>query len=146
MVWAGASKSWFVGVEVGMQEDIQEALEQLLAIEREAKAIVERARAQAATLRAQGSRRAGAIRQQLLTEAHRQAEEMIATARAEAERARERRLSEAGRVAEVLERSAQRSMDAAVRFVTGELLGEPAAKAGREGAVRRAAVPKRRAA
>ena len=107
-----------------MHRDIQESLEQVLAIERQADAIVEEGRARARSIRIRATQEADALQQQLLNAARQRAEEIVAAARAEAERERERQLARVDREVESLQRSAQERLDLAVREAVARLLGE----------------------
>lgn len=107
-----------------VQQQFQEALEQVLSIELEARNVLEQAREQARAVRARGSREAEAKADLLLEDARAEAERMVAAAQAEAEQERQRRLAETTRELEVRERTALGRMDAAVRFVVDRLLGE----------------------
>jgi len=117
-----------------VQDDVREALEELLAVEREANATVERARSEARSLRSEGIEAANAARERVVQEARRRADEIIAAARFQAERERDQRLSENDMEISELERSARRRMDAAVRFVVDRLAGKEAVAASGAGA------------
>lgn len=114
-----------------MQKDIQQAVEQVLAIEREADAIVRRGVEEARAVRVRSAQAANAVREEVVAKARREADEVIASAMAEAELERDRRLAETVSEIEALERSAQLFRRAAVRFVVASLLGGPAGKATR---------------
>lgn len=110
-----------------MQGDIQQAVERLLAIEREATAIVEQAKAEARRLRSEGAEAAEAVRRELLEQARLMAEKMIAETRSKAEAERDRRLAHNALVLDRMERLAKLRKDAAVRFVVTQLKGEDVA-------------------
>ncbi|MHB8991762.1 MAG: hypothetical protein ACYC66_09010 [Chloroflexota bacterium] len=112
-----------------MQEDVQQAVEEVLGAEREAEVIADRAAAEARSIRARAMEEAHQLRSRLLAEAAAQAEEAVAAARAEAERERDRRLAETDREIADLERSARQRIDAAVEYATAQLLGEPSISA-----------------
>lgn len=101
----------------------------MLASEREAEAIADRAEAEARAMRARAVEEAHRLRSRLLAEAAAQAEEAVSAARAEAERERDRRLAESDREIADLERSARQRIDAAVGFATAQLLGGPSIQA-----------------
>ncbi len=107
-----------------MQQDIRTAVEEVLAIEREADALVDRARDDARTLRANATQEAARAREQLIAEARGKAEAIVARAREEAETERRHRLEDADRQVGELERAAETRMDAAVRFAVARLLGK----------------------
>ncbi len=107
-----------------MHGDIQHAVEQVLAIEREADAIVDRAGAEARSLRAHSVGEAGRLRERLLADARMEAEARVARAQGEAEEERERLLAGADRQIKALEESASNRFEAAVRFIVARLLGE----------------------
>ena len=77
-----------------MQKDIQQAVEQVLAIEREADAIVRRGVEEARAVRVRSAQAANAVREEVVAKARREADEVIASAMAEAELERDRRLAE----------------------------------------------------
>ncbi|MGI5835086.1 MAG: hypothetical protein ACOX87_01170 [Chloroflexota bacterium] len=107
-----------------MQGDIQQALEQLLAIEREAAAIVEQAKAEARRLRSEGAEAAEAAKLELLAQTRQMADKMIADARSNAEADRDRRLAQNTLELEEMDRLARLRKDVAVAFVVAQLKGE----------------------
>ena len=107
-----------------MQQDIQAAVEEVLSIEREADALVERARVEARELGASAAQEAAQLRQRLVGDARMQAEASLAAAKEVAGREREQRLAEADRQIREMEEAAQGRVEAAVRFAAAQLLGE----------------------
>jgi vacuolar-type H+-ATPase subunit H len=107
-----------------MQQDIQAAVEEMLSIEREADALVDRARAEARVLRADADQKAATLRKQLVDEARGKAAAILAAARDEAQTERESRLEEIDRQIGELEAAARGRMEAAARFAVARLLGE----------------------
>ena len=114
-----------------VQKDIQQAVEQVLVIEREANAIVRRGVEEAKAVRVRSAQAANAVREEVVAKARREADELIASTIARAELERDQRLAEKMAEIEALERSAQHSRRAAVRFVVASLLGESAGEATR---------------
>ena len=107
-----------------MRGDLQQAVEEVLAVERQADAVVDRARAEARAIQTKSEEEASRLRQQLLSQAKREGEALVATAGEEAEMEREHRLAEADRQISELEKTAERRIEAAVRFAISKLLGE----------------------
>ncbi len=106
-----------------VERDVLHAVEQVLAIEREADAIVRRGVEEARAVRVRSAQAANAAREDIVASARREAEEVIASAITEAEQERDQRLARTMAEIEALERSAQHSRRAAVRFVVARLLG-----------------------
>lgn len=107
-----------------MSEGIQQAVEQLLEIEREANAIVERAKAEARRLRTEGAEVADATRREAIAQARQMADKMLAGARSKAEVDRDKRLAQSALELEELVRSARRRKEIAVQYVVERLKGE----------------------
>lgn len=107
-----------------MQDDIQQTVEELLAVESEANEIVERARAEARRLRSEGVEAAEAARQEVLAQARQMAEKMLSDATTRAEAERDRRLAQNGQELERLERLARQRKAVAVQYVVAQLKGE----------------------
>jgi hypothetical protein len=110
---------------VTVQRDIQQAVEQLLSIEREAGDIVRRGEEDARAIRKQAACAAKSIREEMVARARREADEAITCAIAQAELQRDQRLAETAREMDELERSARQRRRAAVLFAVASLLGEP---------------------
>jgi len=108
-----------------LQHDVQHAVEEVLAIEREAVLIIERAKEEARRLRSEGAKAADSARQTIISEARRSADNIVAAAKDRAEAERARIMADNERDLEELQREAEQRMDTAIQLVIDWVSGAP---------------------